>query len=169
MSKILLKRGNNSTINNYTGDLGEIVIDTTNKTVVVQDGSTKGGVVLAKKSDIPAIPTKTSQLTNDSGYITSAQGLTVREKWSSGLSWCRVYNDGFIEQGGELYVTLNGTNVTFHKAFSNTNYNVVLGNSSGTESDPYIRAKTTTILTLARHWSGSEYGDGNSYWRASGY
>ena len=46
MSKILLKRGNSSAVNNYIGEIGEIIIDSTNKTVVVQDGNTKGGVVV---------------------------------------------------------------------------------------------------------------------------
>lgn len=36
----------------------------------------------AKKTEIPSVPTKTSQLTNDSGYITSADIPTVPTKTS---------------------------------------------------------------------------------------
>lgn len=36
----------------------------------------------AKKTEIPSVPTKTSQLTNDSGYITSAAIPTVPTKTS---------------------------------------------------------------------------------------
>ena len=68
MTDIFIKRGDSTKVAAYTGKAGELVMDTTNKTIHVMDGSTAGGTKLAKSSDIP---TKTSQLTNDSGYLTS--------------------------------------------------------------------------------------------------
>ena len=62
---ILHRRGPNSQVNSYTGPVGEIVINTDENTIHVQDGKIAGGTVLAKRNDIP---TKVSQLTNDANF-----------------------------------------------------------------------------------------------------
>ena len=71
MTNILMKRGPTAKVGAYTGSEGELVVDTTKKTILVQDGKTAGGIVLAKYSDIP---TKISQLANDVNFsqLTSA-------------------------------------------------------------------------------------------------
>lgn len=65
MTNILMKRGPTAKVSVYTGSEGELVVDTTKKTILVQDGTNAGGTVLAKYSDIP---TKISQLTNDVNF-----------------------------------------------------------------------------------------------------
>jgi len=53
MAKTLqLRRYPTSTLTNITGANGEIIIDTTLKTVTVHDGSTVGGITLARSSDL---------------------------------------------------------------------------------------------------------------------
>ena len=47
-------RGTAAKVNNYTGPAGELVIDTTNTQIRVQDGSTAGGVAVAKDEDATA-------------------------------------------------------------------------------------------------------------------
>lgn len=49
---ILHKRGKTSAVNAYAGPQGEIVINTDENTILVQDGSTPGGTVLAKYNDV---------------------------------------------------------------------------------------------------------------------
>ena len=51
----------------------------------------------------------------------------VKETYSSGTSWYRIWNDGYIEQGGITnYMSWTGNgatvNITFLKPMSNTNY-----------------------------------------------
>jgi len=46
------RRGTTSQHSTFTGLAGEITIDTTKNTVVVHDGSTAGGIPLAKATDI---------------------------------------------------------------------------------------------------------------------
>lgn len=46
------RRGTTSQHSTFTGLLAEITIDTDKKTVVVHDGSTAGGIPLAKASDV---------------------------------------------------------------------------------------------------------------------
>lgn len=98
-TSILHRRGPTAQVNSYTGPEGELVVNTTEKTILVQDGSTPGGTVIAKYSDIP---TKTSQLTNDSGYISSGN---IPSKTS------QLTNDsGFVTSSGSVnYATTAGT------------------------------------------------------------
>lgn len=56
------------------GGVGELTVDTTKSTVRVHDGTTAGGTELARTKDIP---TKVSQLTNDSGYAKSSAVLPL--------------------------------------------------------------------------------------------
>jgi len=64
LKEILWKGGTASQNDAYTGDSGEITIDTDSHRIRVHDGETPGGTALALVSDIP---TKLSQLTNDAG------------------------------------------------------------------------------------------------------
>jgi len=49
------RRGTTTQHNSFTGLAGEITIDTTKNTVVVHDGSTAGGIPLAKSSEVSAL------------------------------------------------------------------------------------------------------------------
>lgn len=46
------RRGTTAQHSTFTGLSGEITIDTDKKTIVVHDGSTAGGIPLAKASDV---------------------------------------------------------------------------------------------------------------------
>tara|TARA_R110002072_G_scaffold26966_24_gene88496 strand:- start:1669 stop:1866 length:198 start_codon:yes stop_codon:yes gene_type:complete len=48
--QIQFRRGTTSEHSSFTGAVGEITVDTIKKTVVVHDGSTAGGVPLAKET-----------------------------------------------------------------------------------------------------------------------
>ena len=61
------RRGNTAEVNSTAGAEGEIFMDTTKNTLVVMDGTTTGGHVLARFDDIP---TNLSEFTNDAGFIT---------------------------------------------------------------------------------------------------
>ena len=50
--RIQLKRGTTAQNSTFTGLNGEVTVDTTKKTLVVHDGTTMGGTVLAKDSDV---------------------------------------------------------------------------------------------------------------------
>jgi len=49
---IQLRRGTTAEHSAFTGLVGEVTIDTTKDTVVVHDGTTAGGIPLAKESAI---------------------------------------------------------------------------------------------------------------------
>ena len=66
-----LLRGNSAKQSAYTGREGELIYNTQLKNLWVHDGSTRGGKAIACVADIP---TKMSQLVNDSHYVTSTEG-----------------------------------------------------------------------------------------------
>ena len=51
-------RGTATALDTYTGKEGELTVDTTNKTIRVQDGTTLGGIPLAKKEEIDTVDDK---------------------------------------------------------------------------------------------------------------
>ena len=50
---IQLRRGTTAEHSTFTGLLGEVTVDTDKDTIVVHDGSTAGGIPLAKEADNP--------------------------------------------------------------------------------------------------------------------
>ena len=72
--QLKLRRGTTSQHSSFTGAEGEVTVDTTKDTLVVHDGSTAGGIPLAKESAIPSTYTHP----NHSGEVTSTgDGATV--------------------------------------------------------------------------------------------
>lgn len=74
MSKrIQLRRGTTADTNAFTGAVGEVTVDTDKKTVVVHDGVTAGGTVLAKVSELPSlVPQATEAVAGKAKIATSA-------------------------------------------------------------------------------------------------
>lgn len=49
-----IRRGTTAEHSTFTGEEGELTVDTTKDTVVVHDGTTAGGIPLAKESTVTA-------------------------------------------------------------------------------------------------------------------
>lgn len=71
--QIQLRQGTTTEHNTFTGALGEVTVDTDKKTVVVHDGTTVGGTVLAKVSEVPSlVPQATEAVAGKAKIATSA-------------------------------------------------------------------------------------------------
>lgn len=69
------------------------------------------------------IPTYTSELYNDSGYISETSLETVHcviDTYQNGDSWYRLYDDGWVEQGGNNSVA--NTVISFLVTMADTSY-----------------------------------------------
>tara|TARA_R100001594_G_scaffold818_1_gene3384 strand:- start:21 stop:1097 length:1077 start_codon:yes stop_codon:yes gene_type:complete len=76
MAKLLkLRRGTTSQHSSFTGAEGEVTVDTTKDTVVVHDGSTAGGVPLAKESDNLSLIDEDNMSTNSATRPPSQQSV----------------------------------------------------------------------------------------------
>lgn len=89
--------------------------------------------------------------------------------------WYRLYNDGWIEQGGYLTIANNTTvNVTLPKSMINTNYTVTLGQYSDNNTVTYNRhafcqSKSTTVIGLSNRRFASENTHAlEVHWQVSG-
>ena len=76
MAKLLkLRRGTTSQHNSFAGAEGEITVDTTKDVVVVHDGSTQGGIPLAKESAVPALLDEDNMASNSATAVPSQQSV----------------------------------------------------------------------------------------------
>lgn len=106
MAKTLqLRRYDTSTLNSVTGASGELIIDNTLNTVTVHDGSTVGGVRLAKVTDIPSL----------TGYATQTyvnQGLSSKQDTLiSGTNIRSINGTSLLGSGNINIKTINGTSL----------------------------------------------------------
>lgn len=108
--QIQIRRGTAVEHATFTGAIGEITMDTTNKTLRVHDGTTAGGTVLAKQSEIP-------DLTN-ADYVIESQLPTAQNNYT----WYRKYKSGWIEQGGIDTSDTSAKTVTLPIEMADTNY-----------------------------------------------
>ena len=73
--KLQLRRGTTSQHSSFTGAIGEVTVDTDKKVVVVHDGSTAGGVPLAKGTDIVAVLDEDNMSTDSATRPPSQQSV----------------------------------------------------------------------------------------------
>ena len=69
--QIQIRRGSATEHEDFTGAIGEITMDTTNKTLRVHDGETVGGTPLAKQSDL-----------DTADYVVEYQNPTAENNYS---------------------------------------------------------------------------------------
>ena len=103
--QIQIRRGTAAEHENFTGAVGEITMDTTNKTIRVHDGQTPGGTALAKQSDISQIAGKMPDYSSGT-VITLGSGDTYTAQYDQVL----VCNIGWGAPGtSELIIMLDSS------------------------------------------------------------
>ena len=116
-------------------------MDTTNKTLRVHDGTTAGGTILAKQSEIPDMTT--------ADYVTEWQTPNSENDYV----WYRKYKSGWVEMGGTT--TGNANSVTLPVTMADTNYTVIRTQAESNSQQSYYpiwvagyTQKTTTGFTF---------------------
>lgn len=137
-TQLQLRRGNTSQITAFTGAIGEATYDTERKTIVVHDGSTVGGSLLAKASDLSANAViaqgaydkaNSANVIAQSGYnqantaTTSAQAAFDKANQTAQLAFTTV-----SANGTSLVADANNDTLTITSAVANGVF--VSGNSS---------------------------------------
>lgn len=104
----------------------------------------------------------------------SGKVAVVVENYVNGTSWYRVWSDGWIEQGGQVSAVAydsNTKNLTYLKAFSNTNYTF----TACTQSQNHLidgaswANKTKTQITVRCGFQSGNNTNAPVDWYACGY
>ena len=156
--QIQIRRGTATEHERFTGAIGEITVDTTNKTLRVHDGETIGGTPLARADSVPDL--------SGADYVVAWQMPTSNNNYT----WYRKYKSGWLEQGGKL----SGRSVVFPCAFSQAP-NVCIGtidSDTASVSSVTIYNVTTTGFSGVSTAGNKDWDSGaknmNGYWTAVG-
>lgn len=130
-----LRRGTTSQHSSFTGAEGEVTVDTTKDTLVVHDGSTAGGVPLAKESALSSYATDSSVV-----KLTGNQTIGGTKTFSSTISGSITGNAETVTNG--VYTTGDQT-IGGTKTFSNTITGSVSGNAGTVTNGVYTTGNQT--------------------------
>lgn len=138
-----------------------------NQTLTLPNAS--GTVALTNQFAKVATTGSYNDLTNKPSIPSTPHGY-ITQTWRNGKNWYRIYNDGWIEQGGvsTFQATSNAT-VNLHRSFSSTNYIVIATRTIWDDGNiPFARANTTSnFIGGMKERGGTRAGDAN--WIAYGY
>ncbi|MBN1324831.1 MAG: hypothetical protein JW974_01275 [Alphaproteobacteria bacterium] len=145
--QIQIRRGSTTEHENFTGVIGEVTMDTDKKTLRVHDGSTVGGIALARVDQIP----ETSELPETYDFVI--------ETGSNSNGWYRKYKSGWIEQGG---ISLNGvssyqTVINLPVEMSDINYHI---NTTASIQSTYFNSSDSVSVRSAMALAGTVQSDG---------
>lgn len=115
--QVQVRRGTSSEMSNFTGAEGEVTYNTTIKTLVVHDGSTKGGITIPYLSGglVPVNQLPTASITQK-GVVQLNDSLS-----SNNATLALTASQGFRLNSQDFGIDQSITNVTGSRAL-NTNY-----------------------------------------------
>ncbi len=154
-TQIQRRRGTTSEHSSFTGAAGEITIDSTKNTVVVHDGSTQGGIPLAKES---ALASTVGALTDVT--ITSVGAGEILKY--SGSEWV---NNTLAEAGIQPFdantAKLDATTSNFTGTLQNGGSNVVVDTDIGVSVQAFD-ADTAKLDATTANFTGTLQNGGSN-------
>jgi hypothetical protein len=123
-SQVQYRRGSSAQTASFTGALGEITVDTTNKVVVVHDGATIGGFSGVSTTATQTLTNKTLSGAVVTGTVTANGGVgssgQYLESTGAGVRWSTVdatqifsgtSSVGIISSGGNIRSNVGGSTI----------------------------------------------------------
>lgn len=126
--------------------------------------------------DVTYCTTPATSLTTSSASVTNP--CVIVESYRNGTEWCRVWSDGWIEQGGYATSgnTASGEKISFNKNFLDTNYTVTTtfynGINDGSTRTVVCVQKSIDGFNCVGSWSNKDTFGYDKYgfnWYACGY
>ena len=126
--QVQIRRGSSAENDAFTGAVGEITVDTTNKVVRVHDGSTAGGFSLTGLTASGTITNKTINLTNNTLTGTIAQfNAALSDGDFASLAGSETLTNKTINLTDN---TLTGTTAQFNAALSDGDFATLAGSET---------------------------------------
>jgi len=171
-TQIQYRRGSSSQTASFTGALGEITVDTTNKVVVVHDGATLGGFSGVGTTATQTLTNKTLQSAVLTGTLTANGGTGSSGQFLSstgtGVAWATVDATSIangtsaitvIASGGNIRANVGGaTNTTFTATEANVSANLTCTAQTGLGTAPTTAAVTIGGNETATSWTTNGIG-----------
>ena len=159
MAKVLQhRRGTTAEHSNFTGAAGEITYDTTDKRLVVHDGATKGGIPVAKKSEVDAIDVGVISFNGSKGAVTysapvssvngqtGAVSIDVGVTSFNGSKGAVTYSAPVSSVNGKTGA-VTGLVTSVNGSTADASGNVTLSVNDGTVTQKYYNAKLTAYAS----------------------
>ena len=145
-----LRRGTTTQHNSFTGAVGEVTVDTTKDVVVVHDGSTAGGIPMAKTSG--AVFTGSVTPTTADGAALGSASLEFSDLFLADSSTIQFGNDQDITltHAADTSLTLGGAGSTTGLIVNNT----------ATDGDPFLAFALSGTATFTM---GVDDGDSDKF------
>tara|TARA_A100001011_G_C14310119_1_gene845115 strand:- start:297 stop:1460 length:1164 start_codon:yes stop_codon:yes gene_type:complete len=145
-----LRRGTTTQHNSFTGAVGEVTVDTTKDVVVVHDGSTAGGIPMAKTSG--AVFTGSVTPTTADGAALGSATLEFSDLFLADSSTIQFGNDQDITltHAADTSLTLGGAGSTTGLIVNNT----------ATDGDPFLAFALSGTATFTM---GVDDGDSDKF------
>ena len=136
-----------------------------------------GKVVIANIGTASATATVTTFIFNWNGYNVNMGGCidiaiteqprVVVKTYSSGTNWYRIYNDGWVEQGGRGASANNW--VTLFVAMKNTNYSAIAVNRETAAYEAVTTDRSDNAREKTRFYVGQSSHSAPFTWEVRGY
>jgi hypothetical protein len=143
--QVQFRRGTAAENNAFTGAVGEITVDTTNKQIRVHDGSTAGGTAALSSGAVGV----TVQ-----GYDADTAKTDVVQNYTAG-------------QSGEITALTSATTITIDMSDSNY-FSVTLAHNATFANPTNLVAGQAGSIFITQDATGSRTGSWGSYWKFAG-
>jgi len=148
-TQIQLRRGNTAQTATFTGAVAEVTVDTDKKTIVVHDGSTSGGIPLARESYLTsnaAIAQGAYDKANSANVLAQAGStLANTANTTADAAFAKANAANVLAQAGSTLA--NTANTTADAAFAKANSANVLAQSAFARANNSLNVQSGGTIT----------------------
>ena len=167
--QIQLRQGTTTEHNTFTGAVGEVTVDTTKDTLVVHDGVTVGGTVLAKVSEVPSLVPQATEAVAGKAKIATSAIAQAGVNDTDFITPLKLKNIAFgMNQTNKLKTVVSGTTYT-HSNDKPSFLSISMNGSNGAWA--VVRHNGNTLLdtsSSSRHTVSILVAKGDTYYISGG-